>query len=330
MGSGVSGEEFGLVAGRGLSGPRHMGPGTAGDGAPLDPDDLVMGAPPALAGTTAPTSPPNDGDVAAAIGAPNPEKPLASSIARAGPGEGRGALGRGLLTLGSGLRRRLPSELVVARVMVPALVATVLASLASPGAAKVSAGIWALALVLSITARMSATDNEETLCASCLYWSAFGLACTAPEDAAVAVGAGLLVWTSARPGHEWLPWPMLYRRLARIHTPLLDKVATTAVAAVPAAAFCGSLILWFVPSVGKGFAWFAGFGLAALLLLALTTAGKVVTATRAVGRVALVLVVFSFASISDVRPALVGATALLGVVLSVLEPRRPPSIERAA
>ena len=326
MEPGVSGEEFRLVDGRGLSDPRHVEPGAAGDGVQLDPDDLVMGAPPAMAGTSAPTPPVNSGDGATAIGVPTPDKPLGSSRARAGPNEGRGALGRGLLTLGNGLGRRLPSELVVARVMVPAFVVTVLASLASPGAAKVLAGIWALALVLSITARMSVTDNEESLCAACPYWSAFGLACTAPVDAAVAVGAGLLVWTSARPGHEWLPWPMLYRCLARVHASLLDKVATTAIAAVPAAALCGALILWFVPSVGKGFAWFAGFGLAALLLLALTTAGNVVPATRAVGRVALVLVVFSFASISDVRPALVGATALLAVVLSLLEPRWSSSI----
>jgi hypothetical protein len=284
------------------------------------PGDLVMGTPPTGPRATTQSSPSGAG---ATAGDPSTwASALQSFGPQIGPHNTPGVVGGGLLALGNGIYRRLPSELSQARVMVPAVITTVLASLASVTAAKVFAGIWGLALALSIIARTSAKKGSETSPAACSYWSAFGLACAAPADAALALGAGLLIWTSARPGHEWLPWRMLYGRLTGARLAVLDKLAATAIAAVPATALGGVLLLWLIPAVGKGFAWFAGFGLAAVLLLALTTAGEAVPATRAIGKVALVLAIFGFGCISDLRFALVGAMALLAVVLFMIEPRR--------
>jgi hypothetical protein len=147
------------------------------------------------------------------------------------------------------------------------------------------------------------------------------LAFCAPADALAVLAAGFLVWTSARPGKEWFPWPALYRRLVRRRHARLDKVATFGVVPVLEVALGVIVVLWLLPDIDKGFGWFAAFGALALLLLALTTAGEAVATTRALGRVALVLGALALASISELRPALVFGAVVSIVVVWALEPR---------
>jgi hypothetical protein len=228
--------------------------------------------------------------------------------------------------LGEQIYKQLPGEYRVVQIAVPAILATVAVGILSGRVATVLAVLWALIFVLSVLVRMSGTPARPRArnAAVCCYWSALGLICAAPDEALIAVAAVFLLWTSARPGQEWIPWPKLYSRLLHQRRKLLEKIAAVNMLVVPAAALVGTLLFWLVPDVDKGMVWFVGFGLAALFLLGLTTAGQVVPATRALGQIAMVLLVFALASVPDLRIPLVVATALLIPVVWALPPRPSP------
>jgi hypothetical protein len=257
-------------------------------------------------------------------------RPVVTSVGQGG-GDGR-ALVKALGALGLRLYRINPGELLVTQLVVPALLLTVLGGLVNGAVGGVFAVLWGVVLVVSVTARMSGSampGSSESVAIGGCYWSVLGLVCCAPGDAIAAVVAAFLLWTSARPGREWLPWPRFYQRLMRRSHGFLDRIAVAPVFVVPVAALVGTVILWPIPDVDKGFGWFAGFGLAALLLLVVTTAGAEAPVTRALARVALVLSCFSLASISQLRPSLLVVCILLGLVTWALE-HHPAAIGQAS
>ena len=225
--------------------------------------------------------------------------------------------------LGQQLSGRLPGELRLARFATPAIGLTILVAIFTTTGAAVLAVLWALAFVVSVTARMSGTTAQlgRNGPVACSYWALLGLVCAAPGDAAIVGVAIFLLATSARPGREWLPWPQLYKRLVRKRRRRTEKLASSSAFLVPMAALVGTAVLWPIPDVDKGLGWFAGFAALSLILLTLSTAGAIVPATQGAGRVALVSACLAFAAISDLRTALVVATALLTLVVWALEPR---------
>jgi len=298
------------------------------EGSPDVDDDLLMLSDPGNPGAAA-TVADRSLPLAVPIASPVPNPPPLGAISppsldarltapkASGP---RGAFAGALGQLASAISSHLPGEHVIARVMVPAVCLTVLVSLLGRTAAATAATVWAVAFVLAVVTRLGAKRDDGSAVAAG-YWSVLGFVCAAPADAAAAVAAAFILWTSARPGAEWLPWAELYRKLARRQRAAVTRIATTPAYVILCAVTAAVVVLWLIPDVDKGFWWFAAFGLIGLLVLTLTTAGEVVPSTKAAGRLALVSGSLALASISNLRIALVLGAVLLCPVFWALKPR---------
>jgi hypothetical protein len=213
--------------------------------------------------------------------------------------------------------RQVPGEHRLAQLAVPSIFVTVFGSLVSLFAAEVFAVIWALLFVVVMSLRLLTSKrwggSDAAVVAGC-YWCAIGFVACVPKDSFVAVAIGLIVWTSARPGHEWLPWPRIYSALAAGSADLLTWVADAPLWMLLAASTIGVGILTVVLGDTESFIWFAVIVLVALLLLALTTAGEPIPATRALGRIAIILACLAWAMIAPWRIILFGGCGVLALV----------------
>lgn len=215
------------------------------------------------------------------------------------------------------LVRRVPSEHRLAQFAVPSIFVTVLGSLVSLFAAEAFAVVWALLFVAVMSLRLFTSKrlggSDPAVVAAC-YWCAIGLIACTPKDSVVAVVVGLIIWTSARPEHEWLPWPRIYARVAAGKADLLTWVADCPLWMLLAASTIGIGILTVVLGDTESFILFAVMGLVSLLLLTLTTTGGPIPATRALGRIAIFLACLAWATIAPWRIVLLGGCGVLALV----------------
>jgi hypothetical protein len=217
----------------------------------------------------------------------------------------------------------------LAQVAAPTIVVSLLASTASSVATEVFAVLWGLALIGALGLRLFISadggDADAAVVAAC-YWAVLGLATCSPLDSFIAMAIGFILWTSARPGHEWLPWPTIYAKFSSTDNRPLAWVAAAPLWSVPAAAGASTVILTLLLGSGESLVLFIVLVLLALALLALSSAGEPVPATRALGRLAIVLACGAWAAASPWRIVLLG----LCVVIALLSWRSATNAVRYA
>jgi len=231
------------------------------------------------------------------------------------------------------LSRRLPSEDRIAQIAVPSVVLSLLASFASVVAAEALAVIWALLLVGALSLRLLISTTGDELSGAVVaagYWTLLGLAVCAPLDSLIAFGIAFVLWTSARPGHEWLPWPTIYARVATLTRGPVLWIAAAPLWAVSAAGGAGVALIALVYDSKTALPLFIALVVTTLLLLVLTSAGEPVPATRGLGRIAIVLSTWAWAAAAPWRVVLVGVCVVVGVAswwaLDIADRTGPPAL----
>ncbi len=228
------------------------------------------------------------------------------------------------------LATHVPGERDLARWAVPTVALTLVVTLGSRAWGGGLAWLWGI-LVLTVWAtRWVVGDNRQRSVdiAAAGYWSVLGLAAAGGMPTICAMGAGFVLSTSARPGHEWLPWPQWHVALMRVSGSTMARATTIRVSLLCAAGVLGLLLISATHLDRSHDVAFALLGLLAWVAFSVSATGPVSDGSRGVGRVGFLLGVWAWGSLIPLHWPLVAVLLCLTAVAALRELAGPVGEER--
>lgn len=228
----------------------------------------------------------------------------------------------------------LPDDRRLGQIALVLIAVTVVVGVVLPTIAAGLAWVWLFALLSAWLSRWAsaAVARPSQAAASAGYWAIAGLLATTGLVAVGFAAAGYIVWTSLRPGQEWLPWRSAYEAL---HTGLLQKVGKVSVLPAWALFTTCALVLAEVKLLGSAVvapvASMVVVGVVAAAALGVTMVGPVSAVTRSMGRLATMLFAVALGCLPVLTlPLLVGAASLALTAFGLKSQLEPATIRQGA
>ncbi len=295
----------------------------AASAAPASPHapPASLAAPPVGA---APEALPAQGLVPAAV----PTRPVASQGALPGAPSLSSFLVTQIDQRLSALSLQMPPERDLARWAVPAVLGTLVVGLVSRAGDYDLAWVWAVLVLVVWTTRWVGGDQGPRAVASAAagYWSVLGFVAVGGLPAVGALAAASIVSTSARPAHQWLPWPQWHAALMHRAGGFAGRVAAAPVWVLCTAGLVGLLLVAATGLAATHGVAFVLLAIPAWAATVLSATGPVSSGSRGVGRIGFLLCLWAWGCFASLLwPSIVLMLGLTAV--SALRDREPRSTQ---